>query len=1065
MAQSDKNPIFEDKIEHVPDWIWEINQEGIVTYSNNIVSDTLGYNVQEIIGRPLLDFVPGEDKNRCIELMRSALDEGRALRNIHTHFYTKNKDTKTLAVSCVPISGNGKPAGLRGVARDITDHLDRLHLAEQVLEHSQTGVFVLLDNILVYVNQGLCELMGYTESEVLGTPIWKYVHPDDIAWLLDHQNRRLAGEDVSTEFVARGITKSGEVRYYELRISPLIYKGKFALLVNAADTTDEVLARESLAESERNFRDLVEKTSDWVWQINANFIYTYASPRAKEMFGYDPQEMIGKSIFDLMPTDGVEHIREIFEQSRRDKKPVVMLETGMLHRDGHVLTIETSAEPIFSNGDFLGYRGIDRDITTRKQIEEQLRKAFSERESILHAFPDVYFWLDTDGKILECHAADEAELYQPPGQFLNKRMQDVLPEDVGRRFAEAIAELKRTQSIVSLEYTLKIEGTEKHYEARMMLISTGTIIVIVRNITERYVANVSLTESRKMLELVLENIPQYVFWKDTNLVYLGCNDNFAEAAGVGSPEHIVGKTDYDLAWEKNEAESYRKWDRQVIDEDKPVLNIIESQRRPDGHISWVDTNKIPLHSAEGEVIGVLGTYEDITERRKAEQALHEAESKYRSLVEETMVGVYMIQDDHLVYVNPRFLEIFGAKQVDMLGQPPLKFVAPQDRVMVAENLRKRFSGETKTMRYAFKAQRIDETPIDVEVHTAVMDYQGRPAVIGSLWDITERKRYTEALQDNEERYRRLFEHSPDMVFVLSADTGTFISMNPAVTQTLGYAPYDVLGKTPGDISPEYQPDGKSSSEEAIRLIKAQPGAPAQRLEWVHKKKDGALVDCEISLVAYKQHGEVLIQAIARDITERKQAEESRRKLEQELDRQKRVFYRETILSVTGGKLNICDNVDVEPYIIRSSDMFEVEETSHVGAARRQTASKLAKYGLTEDRLDGFLVGIGEALTNAIKHGKHGTVHVGHDDDTVWVVVSDKGSGIESLILPRAVLFRGFSTKPSLGLGYSIMLEVSDRILLSTGPQGTSVVLIKEKVANELALATDFLPDTWDNIPG
>lgn len=117
-----------------------------------------------------------------------------------------------------------------------------------------------------------------------------------------------------------------------------------------------------------------------------------------------------------------------------------------------------------------------------------------------------------------------------------------------------------------------------------------------------------------MLQLVMDNIPQAIFWKDLNSVYLGCNRVFAVKAGAKSPSDIVGKTDYDLSWTKEESDFSRQCDEWVIDNDKPEYHIIESQKRVDGKLAWLDTNKIPLHNENGEVAGVLGTYEDITER-------------------------------------------------------------------------------------------------------------------------------------------------------------------------------------------------------------------------------------------------------------------------------------------------------------------------------------------------------------------------------------------------------------------------------------------------------------------
>ena len=114
---------------------------------------------------------------------------------------------------------------------------------------------------------------------------------------------------------------------------------------------------------------------------------------------------------------------------------------------------------------------------------------------------------------------------------------------------------------------------------------------------KRKAAEEAIRASGEMLRLVIDNIPQRVFWKDIRSVYLGCNKNFARAAGVDNPENIAGKTDFDLAWARAEAEAYRRDDREVMDNDRPKHHIIESQLQADGRQSWLDTNKVPLHDA------------------------------------------------------------------------------------------------------------------------------------------------------------------------------------------------------------------------------------------------------------------------------------------------------------------------------------------------------------------------------------------------------------------------------------------------------------------------------------
>ena len=130
-----------------------------------------------------------------------------------------------------------------------------------------------------------------------------------------------------------------------------------------------------------------------------------------------------------------------------------------------------------------------------------------------------------------------------------------------------------------------------------------------------------LSKNRAMLLEVLNSIPQSVFWKDKNSVYQGCNSSFAKDAGIIDPEKIIGKTDHDMPWLKDDCESYISDDREVINSGRPKRHIIEQLTRSDGTRVWVDTSKVPLFEQNGESFGVLGLYEDITERKHAEAEL------------------------------------------------------------------------------------------------------------------------------------------------------------------------------------------------------------------------------------------------------------------------------------------------------------------------------------------------------------------------------------------------------------------------------------------------------------
>jgi hypothetical protein len=151
------------------------------------------------------------------------------------------------------------------------------------------------------------------------------------------------------------------------------------------------------------------------------------------------------------------------------------------------------------------------------------------------------------------------------------------------------------------------------------LFLVGIIRDITDKITKQQLIQKELQESKQLLQLVMDNIPQLILWKDRNSVYLGCNHNAARVAGL-TPTDIVGKTDYDLSWSE-QADFYRECDRRIMDSGEAELHIIEPQQREDG-IAWLDTNRIPLKDSEGNVIGILSTIKDITERKIAQERLN-----------------------------------------------------------------------------------------------------------------------------------------------------------------------------------------------------------------------------------------------------------------------------------------------------------------------------------------------------------------------------------------------------------------------------------------------------------
>ncbi|MFZ2147752.1 MAG: MEDS domain-containing protein, partial [Sedimentisphaerales bacterium] len=174
-----------------------------------------------------------------------------------------------------------------------------------------------------------------------------------------------------------------------------------------------------------------------------------------------------------------------------------------------------------------------------------------------------------------------------------------------------------------------------------------------------------LQVTTSILQNIISNIPYYVFWKDKNSVYLGCNDNFAKLAGVEKPEAIIGKTDYDLPWKKEESDFYRKIDKEVMSKVTPILNIEESAHWTDGKVATILTSKVPLRNAYGEVTGILGIFTDITERVKTEEKQRQVADEWKTTFDSItdMVSIHD-KDFKIIRANRSFASAFNKIKPD-----------------------------------------------------------------------------------------------------------------------------------------------------------------------------------------------------------------------------------------------------------------------------------------------------------------------------------------------------------------------------------------------------------------
>jgi len=255
--------------------------------------------------------------------------------------------------------------------------------------------------------------------------------------------------------------------------------------------------------------------------------------------------------------------------------------------------------------------------------------------------------------------------------------------------------------------------------------------------------------------------------------------------------------------------------------------------------------------------------------------LRESEAKYRQLVEGNLVGVYLIQDGEFEYVNPRLAAMFGYTQEELLSDvTPFDLVVEADQEKLRRNLHRRIEGDMDDLRYTLRGRRKNGEEIEFEVHGGRIDYRGEAAIMGTLLDVTERRRYERELERSRAEYRELFESFPEAVFVGTEAEG-FQAVNEMAVERLGYDRDELLSMRPEDIDPRM--DGDEVSERVERFSRGD----IERFDTVHETKSGDRIPVEVNATLIPYRGETAILSTTRDISERVARE---RELQRQNDR-------------------------------------------------------------------------------------------------------------------------------------------------------------------------------------
>ena len=553
---------------------------------------------------------------------------------------------------------------LRAANRALETEMAERRRAEEsyrsLFENAVEGIFqVTPAGRYLSVNPALARLYGYESPEdllasVTDTRRQLYVRPER----RDEFVRRLQGQGTVTEFEAEVYRRDGSIIWISESArmvrnecgEPVRYEGfvedvterRRAEQALTAEITERQQIQARLAHALQERENVMETVPDILFRLDLSGRLVQWNRKMEMVTGLSSGQLIEKPGVELFPAAEQDKVAQAI--ARAFQTGYAEVEGCLIGKEGEPVPHQFRGVPLRDqNGRVIGLTGTGRDVTESKRQQAALSESEGRYRSLVDHSPEAVI-VYADNRIVYANAA-AAVLFAAasPADLLGRLIFDFVHPDyraLTRERAQRSQQEGKPSPLTHHKY-VRLDGQVIDVEA----VSTGIVYqgrragqVLIRDVTERIKAEEELRASKDMLQLIMDNIPQLIFWKDRQSVYQGCNRNFAQAADLTDPNEVKGLTDYDLPWPRENADSYRRDDQRIMDSDRAELHFLETQRHDDGSEGWVETNKVPLHDSLGNVVGILGTYADITELKRSEKRIRELNADLTQAYDATIEG-------------------------------------------------------------------------------------------------------------------------------------------------------------------------------------------------------------------------------------------------------------------------------------------------------------------------------------------------------------------------------------------------------------------------------------------
>ena len=557
---------------------------------------------------------------------------------------------------------------------------------------------------------------------------------------------------------------------------------------------------DALRVSEERYRNLLENSSDWIWEVDRNAIYTYSSSKCLDILGYQPTDILGKTPFDLMPAQEAQRISKIFKGLVAKKSSFNDLENINLHKDGHQVILESSGIPFFDqHGELLGYRGINRDISERKAAEAYTRR----QAEIIDQIHDSVVSTDLQGFINSWNIGAEKLFGISKDKAIGQHIRIVYPKEKHANLQKQIFEPLNAKGFHELRVRmLRKSGTSFHAHLSLSLQHDKNntpigIIAYAMDITSQVLAEKALKISEKNLETTLNSIADAVIVTDTEQHITRMNPIAEQLTGWSLTE-VAGKpieSVFLMAARKSDETVINPVAQTIIEKkiikQLPTSNLITRT----GLILQITASAAPIIDNNNQLTGVILVFHDVSQQYQIQRALYESNQHFSAFVS-AIPDIAFVLDE-----QGQYIESYGTEQnlhfkdaeklinkniIEVLPKRVAKQILDSIKITLTRN-------ETQVFEY------------DLDLADGKAYFEGRISpmfnedkdnrlVVWLVRDISEKKRALHALVASEQRLRQIFEKMPNIAVQGYNHKREVTFWNKTSEHIYGYTEAEALGQ-------------------------------------------------------------------------------------------------------------------------------------------------------------------------------------------------------------------------------------------------------------------------------